>query len=200
MWWNGQVYQDTKRDNGWNTITDKKKISQLRKHIVNTAQLQKVQQLPDKFQSDKMTRPPGVKQVAVNPTPALKGSVAKPENQEGIVRKIIPRATALEKNRNEKNLQKFVRGTPLIATNKPLLQDKRQQPGVIKNLIREKNTPQNGATEERKQLELVRKRAEEDKRTRAIEEARRNAIAQQQKQQDLLRRRTDEAKKAEEVK
>ena len=136
---------------------------------MTTAQLQKVQQLPIKVQSDKMTKPPGVKQAVVHQTPPLKGIGVKPESQEGIVRKIIPRATPLEKNHNEKKLQNIVTDTPVLATNKPLLQDKRQQ------------------------QDLLRKRAEEDKRTRAAEEARRNAIAQQQKQQELLRKRSANA-------
>ena len=51
----------------------------------------------------------------------------------------------------------------------------------------------NAGAQQQKQQELLRRRANDVKKTRAIEDARRNAAAQQQK---LLRKRGDDAKKA----
>ncbi|MCH2061218.1 MAG: hypothetical protein MK183_11380, partial [Verrucomicrobiales bacterium] len=176
-----RTLKEIKQDSGWDSIPDKQKISKLRQHIVATAKLEKpkkFQQLPAQPQLGKMARPQIVEKVTgVNKPALVKGAEVKPPK---VVQKAIPRATPLKDR---------IKDTPLIAANKPLLQDKRQQPGVIKQRIAQQND------QEKKQQELLRKRADEAKRVKAIEDARRNAIAEQQKQQELLRKRADEAKR-----
>ncbi|MCP4848135.1 MAG: cell envelope integrity protein TolA, partial [Verrucomicrobiaceae bacterium] len=168
--------KETTTDSGWDSIRDKAKQTKLRNHIVATSKSgnpSNPSSLLDRAWSSQRGKPEGPHRL----TP-LKRLKEKEHQALKVAQKPIGKEVKHIKATRSK-IPKELHGIT------PALKVKQGNAQTIAGDVR---------TQQQKQQELLRKKADDTRKAKALEDARRNAIAQQQ--QELLRRRADDAKKA----